>query len=151
MKYQRHSRIIQIISENAIETQDQLIEKLAEFGMEVTQATISRDIRELKLIKVSTENGGYRYAMTPKEDVSSASKYRTILLQSVVRAEAACNLVVVKTFPGMAQACAAAVDGMAWSEIVGTLAGDDTIVLIMRSEEQAIAFAKKFQNLGDED
>lgn len=151
MKYQRQSRIIQIISENAIETQDQLIEKLAEHGMEVTQATISRDIRELKLIKVSTEDGGYRYAMTPKEDVSSASKYRTILLQSVIRAEAACNLVVVKTFPGMAQACAAAVDGVAWSEIVGTLAGDDTIVLIMRSEDQAITFAKKFQNLGDEE
>ena len=151
MKYQRHSRIIQIISEYAIETQDQLIAKLAEYGMEVTQATISRDIRELKLVKVSAEDGGYRYAMTPKEDVSSASKYRTILLQSVVRAEAACNLVVVKTFPGMAQACAAAVDGMAWSEIVGTLAGDDTIVLIMRSEGQALAFAKKFQNLSDED
>lgn len=150
MKYQRHSRIIQIISENAIETQDQLIDRLADYGMEVTQATISRDIRELKLVKVSTENGGYRYAMTPKEDAGSAYKYRTILLQSVVRAEAACNLVVVKTFPGMAQACAAAVDGMAWTEIVGTLAGDDTVVLIMRSEEQALAFAQKFQSLGEE-
>lgn len=150
MKYQRQSRIVQLISDYVIETQDQLIEKLLEYGMDVTQATISRDIRELKLIKVTTEDGGYRYAMTPKEDAGSATKYRTILRQSMVRAEAARNLVVIKTFPGMAQACAAAVDGMAWTEIVGTLAGDDTLVLIMRTDAQAELFAEKFTDMKDE-
>ncbi len=151
MKYQRQSRIVQLITEQVIETQDQLIAKLAEYGMDVTQATVSRDIRELKLIKITTGNGGYRYALTPTEDAGSAAKYRSILRQSVVRMEAARNLVVIKTFPGMASACAAAIDGMGWSEIVGTLAGDDTIALIMRSDEQAEAFAKKFQNFDQED
>jgi len=134
MKYKRHNRILEIIEENDIETQDALIEKLRESGYEVTQATVSRDIRELKLIKVMTSDNRLKYAAIPKEDPRNAVKYNNILLETVHSIDCAQNIAVLKTHSGMAQAAAAAIDAMKYDKIVGSIAGDDTIFVVFRTD-----------------
>ena len=147
MKYKRHNRIIEIISENDIETQDDLIEKLKISGYDVTQATVSRDIRDLKLVKVATDDGHYKYALSTHDEMVISAKYRNILKETVVRVDSANNFVVLKTYSGMAQAAAAAVDGMGWQEIVGSIAGDDTIFVLMRDTQTALEFVDKIRKL----
>lgn len=147
MKYKRHNKIIEIINENNIETQDELIEKLKESGFDVTQATVSRDIRELKLIKVSTDNNSYKYALSSPDTMKISVKYRSIIKETIVKVDYAGNFVVLKTYSGMANAAAAAIDGMGWNEIVGSIAGDDNIFILMRSEEIAAEFAAKFKTV----
>ena len=145
MKEKRHAKIIEIITENTIETQDELIEKLRESGFRVTQATVSRDIRDLKLVKISTEDHSYKYALSHREDMHVSGKYRNIIRETVTRVDYANNIVVLRTYPGMAQAAAAAVDGMGWNEIVGSLAGDDSIFVLMRDNDTALQFVSKFR------
>ncbi len=147
MKYKRHDRIIEIINENNIETQDELIAKLKESGYEVTQATVSRDIRELKLIKVSTDDNKYKYAPSSRDTMRISVKYRSIIKETVIKVDFSSQFVVLKTYPGMAQAAAAALDGMGWNEIVGSIAGDDTIFILMRDEKMAQEFAGKFKTI----
>jgi len=147
MKYKRHNKIIEIINENNIETQDELITKLRESGFDVTQATVSRDIRELKLIKVSTDNNTYKYALSSHDTMKISVKYRSIIKETIVKVDYASNFVVLKTYAGMANAAAAALDSMGWNEIVGSIAGDDTIFILMRSEEMAEEFAVKFKSI----
>lgn len=151
MKYKRHNKIIEIISEYNIETQDDLIEKLKESGFDVTQATISRDIRDLKLVKVATDDHTYKYSLSARDEMKISVKYRNIITETVVKVDYANNFVVLKTYSGMAQAAAAALDGMEWNEIVGTLAGDDTIFVIMRDNETTLEFVDKIRKILKQD
>ena len=143
MKQQRQLQIKQIISAHVIETQDELIAHLQACGFSVTQATVSRDIRELRLVKVA-ENGCYRYALPQREESHEEGKYQSILRQSVVGMEPAGNLVVVKTYPGMANAAAAALDAWKLPDMVGSLAGDDTIFIAMRTVIAANEFCETY-------
>lgn len=143
MKYKRQKKILELIAEYDIETQDDLIERLRESGYDVTQATVSRDIRELKLVKTAMPDRSYRYEVAQYEGIEISTKYRNIIKETVIKVDYVGNTVVLRTYTGMAQAAAAAVDGMGWDEIVGTLAGDDTIFILMRDTAAAIGFAEK--------
>ena len=143
MKYKRQKKILELIAEYDIETQDDLIERLRESGYDVTQATVSRDIRELKLFKTAMPDRRYRYEVAQYEGIEISTKYRNIIKETVIKVDYVGNTVVLRTYTGMAQAAAAAVDGMGWDEIVGTLAGDDTIFILMRDTAAAIGFAEK--------
>jgi len=147
MKYNRHAKILEIIENNFIETQEELAEKLKEIGMDVTQATVSRDIKELRLIKVMADNGRYRYAPFSQSENRISNKLITVFTESYVSSDYANNIVVVKTLPGMAQASASAVDSLKWPEIVGTIAGDDTIMIVCRAEKMAEELVEKFSKM----
>jgi transcriptional regulator of arginine metabolism len=147
MKYNRHAKILDIIENNAIETQDEIAEKLKEMGMDVTQATISRDIKDLRLIKVMTKDGRYNYASYTQTENSVSNKLLTIFTEAYVSSDYANNMVVVKTPAGMAQAAAAAIDSLKWSEIIGTIAGDDTIMIVCRAEKIAEELVNKFSKM----
>lgn len=141
MKFKRQSAIMQIISQNDIKTQEELSEKLTEMGFNTTQATISRDIKELRLIKVSSLSGGYKYsAPSQSEDAGFLPRLRTIFKECVIGIEQAQNLVVIKTITGMANAAAYAIDQLKIDNIVGTIAGDDTILVILGDNEKAAQF-----------
>ncbi len=147
MKKNRQSKIIELINKYNIETQEELTEKLREEGFAVTQATASRDIRELNLIKVLADGNTYRYAESPKDDMKVSVKYKNILKETLISVDYACNIMVLKTYSGMAQAAAAAIDSMGWNEIVGSVAGDDTIIIVMRNNDSAKEFYTKFNTL----
>jgi transcriptional regulator of arginine metabolism len=151
MKYNRHAKILEIIEKNNIETQEEIAEKLKTAGMEVTQATISRDIKELRLIKVGTEDGHSRYASLTKADNVTSYRLMRIFAETFVSSDYANNIVIVKTLSGMAHAAAAAIDSMGWPEIVGTVAGDDTIMIITRAEKIAEEIAEKFGKMVKEE
>ena len=147
MKYSRHAKILEIIENNVIETQEELAEKLKESGVDVTQATVSRDIKELRLVKVMTEDGRYRYAQMSQSENMLTNKLITIFAESFVSCDYANNIVVIKTLPGMAQAAASAIDSLKWSEIVGTIAGDDTIMIVCRAEKIAEELVNRFNRM----
>jgi len=137
MKIERHEKIKELIRDNDIETQDELAEALKCAGFDVTQATVSRDIKELKLFKASTDGNQRRYVIPENKDSVSNEKYVHVLREGFVSMECACNLLVIKTVPGMAMAVCAAVDALEIDEIIGTIAGDDTIMAATAGEEQA--------------
>lgn len=137
MKYSRHAKILELIDKFNIETQEELADKLREVGMDITQATVSRDIKELRLIKVMTEDEHYRYAPVSQTEGTITNRLLTIFTESFVSCDYANNIVVVKTLPGMAQASASAMDSLKWTDIIGTIAGDDTIMIICRAEKIA--------------
>ena len=147
MKNSRHTRILEIISDYVIETQDDLIEKLKESGYIVTQATVSRDIKQLGLIKTATKDGGYKYTSAKHESSSNENKLKNIMRETVVNAQNAQNIIVVKTFPGMANAAAAALDSLADEAIVGSIAGDDTIFIVVRNNEDAAEFTNYIREI----
>ena len=147
MKYKRQKKILELIAEYDIETQDDLIERLRESGYDVTQATVSRDIRELKLVKTAMPDRRYRYEVAQYEGIEISTKYRNIIKETVIKVDYVGDTVVLRTYTGMAQAAAAAVDGMGWDEIVGTLAGDDTIFILMRDTAAAIGFDEKVSQI----
>ena len=138
MKFKRQAAILDIISTCEVKTQEELSAHLKERGFNATQATISRDIKELRLIKVASHSGGYQYS-TPEQGTGSAhlTRLKNIFRECVVKVDRAQNLVVLKTLVGMANAAAAAIDAMKIDEIVGTLAGDDTIFILMKTTEEA--------------
>ena len=147
MKYKSQKIILELIAADDIETQDDLIERLRESGYDVTQATVSRDIRELKLVKTAMPDRRYRYEVAQYEGIEISTKYRNIIKETVIKVDYVGDTVVLRTYTGMAQAAAAAVDGMGWDEIVGTLAGDDTIFILMRDTAAAIGFAEKVSQI----
>jgi transcriptional regulator of arginine metabolism len=147
MKYSRHAKILELIEKYDIETQEELAEKLREHGMDVTQATVSRDIKELRLIKVMSDNGFYRYASISRNETNISNKLLTVFTESFVSCDYANNIVVVKTLPGMAQASASAVDALKWPEVLGTIAGDDTIMIVCRAEKIAEEIVIKFNRM----
>ena len=137
MKKRRHAKIRGIIESHSIETQEELLEHLKAAGFDVTQATVSRDIKELRLVKSLDVNGVYRYMNPHVETGENGVNYTDIFRNAVHSIDYASNDVVIKCHIGMAQAACAALDSMQWSMVVGTLAGDDTIFVITRSEQQA--------------
>ncbi len=143
MKGTRQTEILRIISEAEVETQEQLLDELARRGIHATQATISRDIKQLHLIKELTGHGTYKYIVSDrKTSLNFAERLRTIFRESVTSFDYAQNIVVINTMPGLASAAAAALDGMEIPDMVGSLAGDDTSILIMRSTESAQKFCQ---------
>lgn len=142
MKNKRHYKILDIVKMHDVETQEMLRDLLLEYGYKVTQATVSRDIKELRLVKKMTKNGVYKYAVP----VGNQFK-QNIFTDTVLGIDYAMNTVVVKCHTGMAQAACAALDSMEYNGIVGTLAGDDTIFVLMRNEAEARKLVKTFKEL----
>lgn len=147
MKNSRHTRILEIIGDNVIETQDDLIEKLRESGYPVTQATVSRDIKQLGLIKTATKDGGYKYTAARSENSGNENKLKTIMRETVLSAQEAQNIIVLKTYSGMANAAAVALDALAGEAIVGSIAGDDTIFIVVRNNEDALEFTNYIKEI----
>ncbi len=147
MKKTRHAKIIEIIQRYDVETQEELAARLKDAGFSVTQATVSRDIRELKLSKVAMSGGGQRYAVLKQDDGQMGDKYIRVLQDAFVDAAPAQNLLVVKTVAGMAMAVAAALDAMKFPEIVGSIAGDDTIFVASKTAEEAQGLMEKIRSL----
>lgn len=149
MKGQRQRKIRELIGTREIETQEDLVEALASEGMQVTQATVSRDIKELQLIKVPLEDGRYKYSMPQDQRYNPAHKLKRALLDHFVSVEAAENLVVLKCLPGTANTVAVLIDGMDWPEIVGTISGDDTTLLIARTKQQGQDLVARIHDMMD--
>ena len=148
MKNQRQAKIMEIISTRDIETQEQLLQALQEAGFYSTQATISRDIKELRVVKELTSFGTYRYTTSGKDGSHTFSaRLNTIFRECITSIDYAQNIIVVKTMPGLAGAAASAIDGMSISVVVGTLAGDDTVMIVMRDNNAAAAFCGEIKNL----
>lgn len=147
MKVNRHAKIVELISKYQIETQEELAERLNAAGFRVTQATVSRDIRDLKLTKVPAENGRQKYAVLQSEQSGLGEKYIRIFKDGFVSMDMAQNILVIKTVSGMAMAVAAALDAMKWSEIVGCIAGDDTIMCAVRSVDDTILVMEKMKKM----
>ena len=138
MKSKRQQKILEIIANNDIETQEELINALKNEGYNATQATVSRDIRQLKLLKL-TAGGVYKY-VAPKSELENASKYNHALFSSIIDIAYALNNVVIKTTPGLAQAVAAGIDSLNDSDVLGCVAGDDAIILVSKSPDEPPAF-----------
>ena len=142
MKAQRQAKIVEIISNANVETQEQLLQALTDQGFSSTQATISRDIKELRIVKELTSLGTYRYCVPEKDAPPALSdRLNNIFRECVISVDYAENLVVIHTLPGMANAAAAALDAMRSGAVLGTLAGDDTVVIVMREGHAAAAFS----------
>ena len=137
MKSGRQAEILQIISERDIETQQQLLEALAERGFKSTQATLSRDIKEMRLVKELGPNGSYRYIATHNDADNYDERLKKIFRESIVSYDVAQNLLIIRTLPGLANGACSAIDGMHVDGLVGTLAGDDTAFLAMKDTEAA--------------
>ena len=147
MKKSRHSAILKIIKDYEISTQEELSEKLYEQGFNVTQATVSRDIKELKLLKVHSDTKGTKYGYPAFEKGNESDvtliKLRNIISEAVISSDYANNIVIVKTLQGMAQGVAYAVESLNFTSILGTIAGDDTIMIVLRNEKKAEELSKK--------
>ena len=144
MKAQRHIKIREIIANKDIETQEELVEELKKAGYNVTQATVSRDIKELHLVKVPTNNGRYKYSLPADQRFNPLQKLKRMLTESFVGIEKSENLIVIKTLPGNANAVGALIDNLDWPEIIGTIAGDDTILIICRDREKVPELVNRF-------
>ena len=147
MKVNRHAKIIELINKYQIETQEELASYLNQEGFKVTQATVSRDIRDLKLTKVPAGEGKQRYAPHQSGDSEMGEKYIRVLRDGFVSMEMAQNILVIKTVSGMAMAVCAAIDAMEWKEVVGSIAGDDTIMCAIRSVEDTIKVMDKISKI----
>ena len=143
MKVNRHAKIIELINKYHIETQEELADYLNQEGFTATQATVSRDIRDLKLTKIPSENGKQRYALHQTSGSGMSEKYIRVLKDGYVSMDMAQNILVIKTVAGMAMAVAAALDAMKWNEVVGCIAGDDTILCAIRSTEDTVKVMDK--------
>ena len=150
MKLARHEKIIELIRQYDIDTQEELAARLNEAGFKVTQATVSRDIRALKMTKVAGKDGKSHYAILKDTAPELGDKYTRVLRDAVISIDVGQNLVVVKTVPGMAMGVAAALDALAWPEILGCIAGDDTIMCACRSSDLALGVMEKLHNILDQ-
>lgn len=147
MKTNRQSKIIEIIQKNEVETQDELSALLEKDGFRVTQATVSRDIRELKLTKIPTAGGRQMYAVITDAPENLSKKYERVLREGFLSMDMAQNILVIKTVSGMASAVCAAIDAMKMREIVGSIAGDDTIMCAIRTVDDTYAVMKKIRRI----
>ncbi|WP_338470209.1 transcriptional regulator ArgR [Niallia sp. XMNu-256] len=146
-KGQRHIKIRDIIANNEIETQDDLVLALKNAGYNVTQATVSRDIKELHLIKVPLADGRYKYSLPADQRFNPLQKLKRNLMDAFVRIDSAGHLLVLKTLPGNAMAIAALIDNLDWDDVVGTVSGDDTILVICRTEKDTEIVSNRFLDL----
>ena len=147
MKTRRQAKILELIQRNDVETQEELSAYLVREGFQVTQATVSRDIRELKLTKIAIDNGKQKYAVITDADSGMMEKYARVLREGFISMDLAKNIVVIKTVSGMAGAVCAAIDAMKFQEMVGSIAGDDTIICIIRDDEEAVKIMKKLRKI----
>lgn len=147
MKVSRHAKIIELISQYDIETQEELAEYLNNAGFKVTQATVSRDIRDLNLTKVSVNGGKQKYIIHRQEEPGMSERYMRVLRDGYVSMDMAQNILVIKTVSGMAMAVAVAVDSLQWNEVVGCIAGDDTIMCAIRTVDDTIAVMEKIRKI----
>lgn len=147
MKTKRHSKILELIAEKDIATQEDLLIYLRDSGFDVTQATVSRDIKELRLVKTMVGDGKYRYSPASGENNSDIGTKHAVFSQSAKSVDYANNMVVIKCFTGMANAACAVLDAMNHDGVVGTLAGDDTIFVLMRDEKTAVALVENVKKL----
>lgn len=146
-KGQRHIKILELIAHREIETQDELVDTLRREGYNVTQATVSRDIKELSLVKVPMQNGQYKYSLPSGQRSNPLARLKRALRDGFVRLDEAGQLIVVKTLPGNAHAIGDLVDDLEWDGLVGTLCGDDTILMICQSETYTPQISNQFLNL----
>ena len=147
MKISRQSKIIELISKYDIETQEELADRLMKDGYNVTQATVSRDIRELKLSKVAVDGGRQKYIVLQKTEPGMSEKYTRVLRDGFVSMDMAQNIMVIKTVPGMAMAVAAALDALRMNSIVGCIAGDDTVMCAIRTAEETVLVMERLSKL----
>jgi transcriptional regulator of arginine metabolism len=147
MKYNRHAKILEIIENNDIETQEELAEKLREEGIDVTQATVSRDIKELRLVKVMAPTGVSKYALIDNSETVLSQKLIRVFVESVLSIDSSNNIIVIRTMAGSAQAAASAIDALDWKEIVGCIAGDDTIMVVIREDESVVEVINRFKQI----
>ena len=147
MKAKRHAMITRLIASQNVETQEELAGILCEHGFTVTQATVSRDIKELRLIKVLTPEGRYRYATVEKAEADMQERFIQLFSNCVLSVSAAGNLLVIKTIAGSASAAAEAVDSLKWPEILGSIAGDNTIFLAVHDAKTTPELVRKFQKM----
>ena len=149
MKFQRQAKILDLIDKHEIETQEELSEQLRNVGYNTTQATVSRDIKELRLIKIlSSETGKYKYAVASSEvEGNFTTRLRNIFKECVTDINTAQNIVVIKTLPGLGQAAAMAIDAMRNKAVVGSLGGDDTVFIVMKDNEAADSFCAEARTM----
>ena len=145
MKSKRHAILLEIIQEHDIETQEELLEKLREKNFNVTQATISRDIKELRLVKIPVGNGKYKYATGNKTGTDTLSNFNTLFKTAVISVDFAQNMIVLKTTSGMAQGVCAAIDSIEWDGMLGTIAGDDTIFIVTSTGSKAASLTSELK------
>lgn len=143
-KIQRQIKIRELITENEIETQDELVDQLKRLGYDVTQATVSRDIKELHLVKVPSSNNKYTYSLPADQRFNPLEKLKRLIMDVFVKIDHTSHFVLLKTLPGNAQAVGALVDNLDWEEIMGTICGDDTCLIICRSEEASPIVKNRF-------
>lgn len=147
MKTRRHAKILELISERDIDTQDELLRCLRESGFEVTQATVSRDIKELRLVKTLSSEGKYKYSVGQDHTKNVSSKFFSLFADSVLTVDSANNMVVIRCMTGMAQAICAAMDSIQWKGALGTVAGDDTIFVVCRDDASAKEMEEELKKL----
>lgn len=147
MKSARHEKIIELIQQYDIDTQEELASRLNQAGFKVTQATVSRDIRALKLMKVAGKDGKSRYAILSETSAELGDKYTRVLHDALTSIDIGQNMIVIRTVPGMAMGVAAALDALRWKEILGSIAGDDTVMCVARDGEQAQAAADRLKGI----
>ena len=147
MKAKRHAKILELIQQRPIDTQEELLRSLKEYGYDVTQATVSRDIKELRLIKSLDGSGRYRYTSAKQDMDGISSKFHSLFADAVISIDYAQNILVVKCFAGMTNAACAALDSMHWEGVVGTLSGDDTFLIVCRTESHAISLVTELKKL----
>ena len=148
MKFQRQAKILELIEHNEIETQEELSMRLRDLGYDTTQATVSRDIKELRLIKILSPSGKYRYATSTQEAENSfVSRLQNIFRECVTGVDAAQNIVVIKTLPALGSAAAIAIDAMRLPNAVGSISGDDTVFIAMRDNDSALEFCEQTRNM----
>lgn len=147
MKAKRHAKILEIIHAQSVTTQEDLMQRLSEAGFAVTQATVSRDIKELRLIKTLDASGRYCYTPAAAKSDSMSGQFYSLFADAVQTVDYAGNIVIVKCYPGMAQAVCASLDSVSFKDVVGTLAGEDTFVCFVKSEDRAIGLVAELKKL----
>ena len=147
MKTMRHAMILEIIESKKVETQEELAEELGKRGIAVTQATVSRDIKELRLLKVLSDDGTYRYATAERAEKGMGDRFIRIFSESLLSIANAGNLIVIKTLSAAASSAAEAIDSLKWPEIIGTIAGDNTILVIVKNIEDVDDVVGRFREL----
>lgn len=146
-KMKRHLKIREIISERDIETQDELVTRLKDLGFKVTQATVSRDIKELHLVKVPSSSGSYKYSTPTEQRFNPQSKLKRLIMEAFVSIDHAHHFIVLKTLPGNAHSIGVLVDDLDWEGILGTICGDDTCLIICKTEDAAVNIEERFLDM----
>lgn len=146
-KVKRHIKIRELITENDIETQEELVDHLEQEGFNITQATISRDIKELHLVKVPSTSGKYKYSLPADQRFNPLEKLKRLIMDAFVKIDHTHLFIVLKTLPGNAHAIGALIDNLDWTEIMGTICGDDTCLIICRTEPEAVTVKDRFLNM----